>query len=348
MNDKKFTWIVLIIFSIMTFGVVGFNFWIDPMWHFAHSHEFNDVQITINEREQKTAELLFQNEEYDTILLGSSRSTYISPKSFEDWNVYNFSASNLSIREYESMIQFADNISKQPVERYIFGVDFFKSSEKEASSSSSLTEFEKKVEAPFYRAKTLLSLDLLDYSIKNFEFSRDNNIVEGRFYNRENTAFAKKLTEHEINDRTAKEIIKFNELFYGTNYEYFDRYKKIMQDVKNISPTTEKIVFTTPISTELFKALVETDLLDDYENWLRDLVDVFGGVWNFMYPNSITNDISNYYDGHHFNPEVGNLIALRLKDKNAESVPEDFGVYVTKENIEQHLSKVQVLADSIE
>lgn len=348
MNDKKFTGIVLIVFGFMTMCVVGFNYWIDPMWHYAHAHEFNDVQKVINEREQKTAELLFQEEEYDTILIGSSRSTYIPPKSFGDWNVYNFSVSNLSMREYQSMIQYTEDISNQPIERYIIGVDFFKSSEQEASIPRSIVNFENKIKGSFYRTKSLLSLDLLEYSIDNYQLSRDNLISEDRLYNRENTAFAKKLTEQQIQEETADKIIRFKDVFYGENYIYYTKYKEIMAKVNQTGSSSEKIIYTTPISTELFTALVETGLLDDYEIWIRDLVDVYGGVWNFMYPNTVTNDITNYFDGHHFYPEVGNLIALRISNASSENLPEDFGEFISEKNLEEHLAKVRILAERLD
>ena len=341
MNDKKFTWIVLIIFSILTIGVVGTNFLIDPMWHYAHAHELNDVQKVINEREQKTAELKYEDSAYNTILIGSSRSTYISPKSFSKWKVYNYSVANLSMREYQSMMLYAKKANDAPVERYVLGVDFFKSSEKEASIAQSIANYEAKVDSSFYRTKNLFSLDLLDYSIDNIRLSYNNEISEDRLYNRNNMAFAKKLSEKETQNSTSQKIIRFKKEFYGTNYTYYSRYKEIMQKVMLTSPSSEKIVYTTPISTELFKALVETDLLDEYELWLRDLVEVFGGVWNFMYPNSITNNIMNYFDGHHFYPEVGDQIAKRISSPNDQSIPNDFGVYVTKENIDEHIEYIK-------
>lgn len=341
MSDKKFTWIILIVFAILTTGVVGTNFLIDPMWHYTHAHELNDVQKVINEREQKTAELKYQDEDFDTILIGSSRSTYISPKSFGEWNVYNYSVANLSMREYQSMMMYAEKTNDISVERFILGVDFFKSSEKEAGIAQSINNYESKVDTSFYRAKNLLSLDLLDYSIENIQLSSNDKISEDRLYNRHNTAFAKKLTEQEIQKGTAQKIIRFKQEFYGTNYKYYSRYKEIMQKIELTSPASEKIVYTTPISTELFKALVETDLLDEYEIWLRDLVEVFGGVWNFMYPNTITNNIMNYYDGHHFYPEVGDLIANRISSTNETSIPQDFGVYVTDENIDEHIEFIK-------
>ncbi|MGJ9458149.1 hypothetical protein [Oceanobacillus sp. CF4.6] len=75
---------------------------------------------------------------------------------------------------------------------------------------------------------------------------------------------------------------------------------------------------------------VEEGNLPDYKRWLNDIIAVFGGVYNFMYPNSITNDLSNYFDGHHFYPEVGNMIAETISNENPQGVPEDFGMYMTE------------------
>ncbi len=123
-------------------------------------------------------------------------------------------------------------------------------------------------------------------------------------------------------------------------YEYNPDYKKVLLQLKEKYPDTQFIIFTTPISTPLFQALVEEGRLADYEQWLTDVIDVFGGVYNFMYPNTVTNDITNYFDGHHFYPEVGTMIAHRI-DGTLTGVPEDFGQYVTKENLEDHLRNVE-------
>lgn len=343
MNDKKFTITVMAIFAILTMSVVSFNYWMDPLWQFNHAHANNDVQIVTDEREQKTANQKFVPKTANTLLLGSSRSTYIHTTAFKDWDVYNYSVANLSMREYQSMMMYA--FKQNPnYERVLLGVDFFKSSTQEAGAPRSIGNYEAKVEKPFYRAKNLLSADVLEYSIDNYQLSRHNEISQDRLYNREGNAFARKLTEEETYTQTVSKITKFEETFYGDSYVYFPQYKEVMTNVNNTHPEAEKIVYTTPISTELFKALVYTGLLDEYEVWLRDLVDVYGGVWNFMYPNEVTNKITNYFDGHHFYPEVGNLIAARMEQGEEADVPEDFGVYVTKENLEEHIQMIKELA----
>lgn len=321
----------------------GINYWIDPLWQYDHANAFNKIQKVTNEREQKISKMHYGRHDYDTLLVGSSRSTYIHPSAFEDWDVFNFSVANLSIREVYSFMLYSQT-QLPDLERYLVGVDFFKSSEQEAGTAKALTNYEKKIDKPFYRTRNLLSLDSLDISLQNFVKSAKGTVDEDRLYNRNGEAFARKLTKEEVEESTSLKIERFEEEFYGSNYTYYDQYPFILQKIKDAAGDDPLTVYTTPISTELFASLVSTGLLDEYEQWIRDLVDVYGGVWNFMYPNTITNDIMNYYDGHHFYPEIGTMIAKRIQFPETKEVPADFGVYVTADTLEAHLEEVRKLA----
>lgn len=344
MTDKKFAKTALAVFLTLAAATAGVNYWIDPLWHYGHANAFNKIQKVTNEREQKIAMLHYGPHDYNTMLIGSSRSTYIHPTAFEGWDVFNFSVANLSIREVHSFMIYSQ--SQLPdLERYLIGVDFFKSSEKEAGVPRALTNYEKKIEQPFYRTKNLLSLDSLDISIQNFKKSVTETVDEDRLYNRKGEAFANRLTKDEVKESTSLKIERFEEEFYGSNYTYYKDYPMILQKIKDAAGKDELTVYTTPISTDLFVALVNSGLLDDYEHWIRDLVAVYGGVWNFMYPNEITNDTMNYIDGHHFYPEIGTLLAKRIQHPDSTEIPDDFGVFVTADNIEGHLEEVRKLAE---
>lgn len=347
MNDKHFTWLALSVFAVLTAAVVSFNYWIDPLWHYSQSHAFNDVQVVADEREQKTANQLFQPKDADTLLIGSSRSTYINSTAFSNWDVYNYSVANLSMREYHTMLMYAFEHNPD-YRRVILGLDFFKINTAEASAPKNILSYDTKVQQSFYRTKNLLSLDVLDYSLQNFRLSATDSIQGDRLYNREGDATAERLKGRDAAYELAMKIHRFEKIFYAEGFEYFPQYKEIMAKVRDTEPQAEKIVYTTPISTELFTSLVGNDLLDEYEVWIRDMVDVYGGVWNFMYPNEITNDLSNYYDGHHFYPFVGDLIGQRIEfGQDAANVPADFGVLVTPENVDAHLADVREMAEEL-
>ena len=328
------------IFILCVGGSASFIYYIDPMWTYGHKNQYNDVQTVIDERQQKVNTMYFQPFDYDTLLLGSSRSTYINQHDFTGMKVYNFSASNMSVREYDSILTFATQQNKKPFDRVIIGLDFFKTSIDQSSNVVTLDSYIATASERFYRFKNLLSYDLLEYAIDNYQMSKRNITVNDRNYNRENVADAVRIDSELTRKQTEEKIKKFRKEFYGETYAYNPDYKQVLLNLKEKFPNTEFIIFTTPISTPLFAALVDQNLLPSYQQWLTDVTEVFGGVYNFMYPNSITNHIDNYFDGHHYYPEIGTKIAHRIDGTNT-GVPAGFGVYVTKENLTEHLEFVE-------
>ncbi|UII55638.1 hypothetical protein LS684_18740 [Cytobacillus spongiae] len=341
MSFKSFVYKILFIVGVIIFSAGSFIYLMDPMWTFSSKHRFNDVQTVINERQQKTNRIHFQPFEFDTLLLGSSRSTYINQHDFQGMDVYNYAVSNMSVREYNSFIEFAKKERGQDFTNIIIGLDFFKSSTTESNVALSLDQYTKKLEEPFYRYKNLLSLDLLEYSWQNFKVSKDNKILEERNYNRSNVAVAKEIDPELKEQQTVAKIQKFRDVFYGETYEYNPEYKKYLLELKENNPNTNFIIFTTPISNRLFEALVDEGRYTDYERWLQDITSVFGGVHNFMYPNSITNEIENYFDGHHFYPHVGTAIARKISNPGDPELPPDFGKYVDSASLAEHLAWIK-------
>lgn len=318
---------VVAILVLLVASIGGFNYWMDPMWMYGGAHEFNDVQDTINERQQKTNRIKFQTFSVDTLLIGSSRSTYIDQHEFEGMDVYNYSVANMSVKEYESYIAFAKENSTKKIERVIIGLDFFKSSLTESKTPLSIYPYAKTLDEPLVRWKNIISYDLTRYSFYNFKASIKDEPVFVRTYDRHNVASTMRLSKEEADVELQKKVEKFKTTFYG-KYEYNPNYKKIMQNIKDKNPGTEFIVFTTPISEPLFQALIDSGAYPHYEKWLSEVTEVFGSVYNFMGINTVTKDTSNYFDGHHFYPEVGTMIAHRISMDNPPDVPKDFGKYI--------------------
>ena len=57
--------------------------------------------------------------------------------------------------------------------------------------------------------------------------------------------------------------------------------------------------------------------------------------------NSITNNLENYPDDDHAYPRVLKLLANKLSNFHNKNIPEDFGVLVKKNNIEEHLENLR-------
>lgn len=341
MTGKSFTITTLVLIAVCLLPIAVFNYLIDPMWTFGSNNKYNQVQTVINERQQKTNYLYFNNDQYDTLLIGSSRSTYINQNEFSNRKVFNYAVADLSFKDYNHMIEFAKSQKGFNVDTIIIGVDFFKTSIAQTSTDSNFHTYIDQAKEPFYRYKSLLSLDVLDYSRHNYNLSKVGEVVEPRNYNRNNVAEAAQIDSEEKEKETVEKISKFRNVFYkDEKYEYNKEFKDMLEMIKKNNPDTEFILFTTPIYSGLFDALIEEGRYPDYVRWLEDITEVFGEVHHFMYPNSVTNNIENYFDGHHFYPNVGSMIAHVINGERSDEEPDDFGVLIKQGELEERLNQL--------
>lgn len=338
MTGKSFTITTIILIAVCILPIALFNYLIDPMWTFGSNHKYNQVQTVINERQQKTNDLYFNHHEYDTLLIGSSRTTYINQNEFSNRKVYNYAVADLSFKDYNEMIEFAKAQKGSDVDTIIIGVDFFKTSIAETSADSNFKTYIDQAKEPFYRYKNLLSLDVFDYSKHNYQLSKVGEVIEPRNYNRDNVAEAFQIDSQQVEKETVEKINKFrNEFYRDEKYVYNPQFKEMLETIKTNNPNTEFIVFTTPIYSGLFDALMEEGRYPDYVRWLEDITEVFGEVYHFMYPNTVTNNMDNYFDGHHFYPHVGSMIAHVISGERSAEEPDDFGVLIKKEELKDWL-----------
>ena len=77
---------------------------------------------------------------------------------------------------------------------------------------------------------------------------------------------------------------------------------------------------------------------DQLEQFLTSLSQITD-YWDFSGYNSISFDPRYFYDPYHFRNAVGDMALARIFGDDSKYVPEDFGQYVTAENIETHLAE---------
>jgi hypothetical protein len=90
------------------------------------------------------------------------------------------------------------------------------------------------------------------------------------------------------------------------------------------------IMFITPHNHKLMDSLDREDYLD----FLRQISNI-GDYWDFSGYNSVTLDDHNYYEASHYRAPVARLVAARIFQDPTVSVPPDFGVHITKKNVEK-------------
>lgn len=338
-------WLIstLLFICIPLLAIAGFNYWIDPLWTFSHENAYNRIQVSFNERQQKTNYLTFSRSRYDALLLGSSRVTYINQADFTGERVYNYAVNNMLPSEYTAYIDYAVKCNGQDFDTIYIGLDFF-------ASNRNLT-LPNHFEPPSYyidtanrfayRYTSLLSTDTLQYAWQNLTAARRGEKINFT-YDRHNRKTLRPTSEEEKQQRIRHNLEWYGQEAYGPNYQYKD-YSYILKALQKRYPHTRFVLFNTPESQPLFELIVSQNRLPDYESWIRDWVMAGGELYDFMTPNSITTSPANYYDASHVYPETGRLIAARLTGNEKIDIPEDFGVRVSKENLAEHLLRIRRL-----
>ena len=199
-----------------------------------------------------------------------------------------------------------------------------------------------------YRFKVLFTKDTFTYSYNNLQIER--NIRKNRssgniyYYDHDNVATLIKPNKSRRQDSIKNEVAALRNTYRNT-YRYRENLAPSLTDLMQANPDTRFIPFTTPVSKPYFCAMVLEGKLPQYERWLKEMVEVFGQVWHFEYLNSITLDYDkNFSDSHHFYAPIGTMIAHILTGVDDVNTPSDFGILLTRDNIDEQLAKIK--ADS--
>lgn len=341
MSSKKFIAVVSV-FTFLMVGVVGgVNYVIDPLWAFSHQNKFNQIQIGFDERQQKTNKIYFDRSiNYNGILLGSSRATFINQNYFnKNMKIFNYASSSMLPFEYKGYIDFAKKTRGKDLDYVIIGVDFFGSDTPKDIKFEKPEFYIKNTILPFYRYSSILSIELFLKSIKNI---KKMNAQSENFYSRDNVKTKTKPSEAKRIKAFERNLKRHTDELSGSKYTYNEDYFNILKTIKQENHKTKFIIFTSPVTADLISSiLIKGNNFENHRRWLTETVEVFGEVYDFCGVNSITINVYNYPDDDHYYPSIGKLISHKISGVEDNNIPNDFGVLVTKDNIQEHLQNLK-------
>ena len=346
---KKWTLCFLSIFVIVTASVVTLNYAVDPMWCFNHETPYAEWREFIDERIQKANLLRFRKDKIDTLIIGSSRVMQMDTDKIGD-GAFNLGLSSCMPMEYPILMEIFHKTRGYYPNKIIVGLDFFGS---KATYSDGTREnravptLQMLNDNTFiYHMEILSSIELSRKSIslirKNIDIEEEGIEYADVKYNARHMGASAYYPPIEDMDHK-KHVVRTLYADFKRIYEFFqynDRYKEDISALVQPSIRAEVKPFVTPEGTLTMRLIAETPgRLDDYERMIRETVEVFGGVWNFMYVNSVTSDHSYWREPSHSLGQVNDWVLERIYSTG--NPPADFGVYVTKDNIDEHIKEVK-------
>lgn len=341
---KKWSLWLLALVGTITFATATVNFVFDPLWCFSQINRITRFSTIIDQRLQKTNLLTFGDHGYDAVIIGSSRSELLNQNEFGRYKTFNYAVPAFTAQEYLPYLNyFKEKNGKEP-KAIVIGLDFFSTTRNIPLNSKTPQHYFNESNERLYRTKTLLEMDTVRILIK----ARLNKMQYFKYDRLDNLLVPGAISAEELQRIFAVRLKMFKDTFYSKNsYVYDESVATVYADLVRSNPGSSLIAFITPESQPLYEYLIKSGRFNDYARWLQEVVTAFGGVYNFMYLNTITRDTSNYVDADHFYPRIGTLIAHKLAGVRDDKIPADFGVFVTRENLPEHLEFLRQQADSI-
>ena len=340
MSAKKW----LIAFVITLAGLLAllcaFNWAIDPFGIFGDKlFNWYSYDMTQNPRASKIAYIDENHDNYDSYIIGcSSTSSYSvdTLNEYYDASFYNMIMYGADMKDVEDEAKYIiENYTCKNliVNIYIDNALYYDvesdpltySMHAKADSSSTLLYYLR-----YLLAKPTYAIDKL-VSWKNDTYLKQDFDA----FNPQDGTYDKKARDAEgIGDTQS----------YLQNYPVFENYPQSTQTMTAIDQTCESLgrikamceekginftVVCAPVYWEYFDDFSREDVTDFYTS-LAQVTD----FWDFTM-SSVSYEMRYFYDSTHFRNCVGDMAIARMFDDESIYIPEDFGNFVTSDNVQQ-------------
>lgn len=329
---------MLVLLSLPAGAVMAFNYYIDPHWNFKLDHELNDFQVGFDERQQKLNYLFSRKPDYDSILIGTSRTTYMNSESFQTEDVFNLGLSGLHIKEYAPYLRYAEEATGVKPERVyvemyldIYNGDLDLPLEPPEA-------YRDRAKNPLLKFTNLYSYDTYKKAKENYQYSKEDYYPKERAYTRDNqvtTTFPGVDMEAARKRNQEKNRLRSNE------YPYNESFKQELLKIREAAPDAEFVVFSDLERLDRLAGYFELPAyMEAYERSVREIVEVFGSYRSFYLKNKYTTEDQYWFDYVHFYPEVGDQLIKALETGEGEGT---FFIEVDNSNIDRYFAQLREL-----
>ena len=345
MDSKR--WLACFLATVLLLGaaVVGFNYWVAPFGVFSHkSLEWPSYEMTINPRTAKITYLKDHHQDYDSYILGCSSTSSFpveSLNSYLDASFYNMIMYGADMLDVEEQAFYL--VENYEVKNLV--VNVYLDNAKDYNTEPDPLSYAMPPETTGKNAAAFLSKYLFmdpRHSLDKLKALRKDTYLTQTFdvFDPVTGAYDKKV-------RDAEPIGNMDR--YLEAYPVFANYPEATNTTNEeaITGTLESLTRIRDLCQEnginliVLCAPVYADYMD-YFSWdqVADFYTRLAQVtpyWDFSY-SSVSFEPRYFYDETHFRNCVGEMALARIFGDDSLYIPDDFGVYVTSDNVQEHLA----------
>lgn len=340
-------WISLFLVTIIISGalICGFNVLVDPFGIFGDSlFNWYAYNMTQNPRAAKIVYLDKNHVNYDSYIIGCSKTGSYSTEILNEY--YN------GARFYNMLMYGGDMYDIELTAKYI--LDNYKVKnivinmglEETVRYDTQADEMKGNLHAKVDGSSQLAYYSKYIFANPSYSINKITSWLEDEYLVNENDVFVPESGTYDKSVRDVERISGLDEFLsvypsFKTvlKKERLDAKDDCLGSIQRIKKMCDEndasfMLIISPIfHTEM--DVYDKDQLEQFLTSLSQITD----YWDFSGYNSISFDPRYFYDPYHFRNAVGDMALARIFGDDSKYVPEDFGQYVTAENIETHLAE---------
>lgn len=353
MNTKKWTIAFVFLILLCLLFIAGANFIIDPYGYFAAQKGENysmDEEDYL--REQKAEHIKYHANDYDAFLVGGSKAGAIHSDKLSELDGLRWYNCWLLSGNFEDYYHYSKYIIETAHPKKILL----------HISTSEIAQFDREAKGDIYEIPAVMGntskiKEVFKFLYKNLSVSVDT--------------ITNKDTTYPVMATGERNLTKYY-TYYRDHRDKTEYYNYLMKDM--VDPYLPRLINGTKDKADLVNSnldyLKEIKRLCDkngvelqvflgslfigemvgYEgnsfyNWLTQMVEITGGLWCFNNYNELVYNPFNYYNARHYYYEMGDLMIERMSGKATRH--DDFGIYLTRDNITEELSRRKAETDKI-
>jgi hypothetical protein len=288
-----------LIFIIPFLLIIAVEVFIDP-FNFFFEEKDPDMLSKKDNMANKTNPYLYKIIEFDrhpnqTIILGDSRMDELSPVKF--LNEANEKVSNLAVGAgtIQDAVEILKYVSgKHEIKKIYWGVSI------ETYNGTRL------------RNRATQSIEIRKsfplYLLNRYTFSSTMLIIQSMLSHEQVDLYKPPFSKEEFWQNQLDLSAR-----YLANYTYPDNYYSELKQISEecLKKDIKLIFIVSPTHVDLQNKIHENNL-DELDKKFKNDIQSFGDVYDFNYPNVITNDKNNFNDPFHFKDSVSNIIVREI------------------------------------
>lgn len=333
---------VLVILAALFLGLCLFNFVVDPFGVFGDRFfQWWSFDETNNPRAAKTSYLDQHHQEYDSYIIGASSTSSFSKEALDryfDANFYNLIMYGTDMMDVE---QTCDYILEHYEVKHLVVNVYLSCGYRYGEAGDRLTRSpHEKVsgENPLLFYGRYLLMD------PSWSLEKLHAVRQDTFLNQSFDVFDPVSGAY---DKRARDIEPIGDMeSYLAAYPVFEDYPQEDRDMEHIVDTVESVrrikekceamgVDLLVVSAPAYYDSVLWYKKEDVEAFYTQLAQVTD-YWDFSV-SSVSLEPRYFYDETHFRNAVGDMALARVFGDDSVYIPEDFGFYVTAENVEDYV-----------